>query len=678
MSDETTAAILEMLVSGNRLDIKAIRKRLPRNLDDVSGALERLQVEGKVRRTGKGSYALIETLGMVRGEMITRTDGSGRVRLDSGEQVNIDARDTRGAWHGDLVIVKILEPMPDMVNYRGGVVEVLARSQTRIAGVARRAGNGWLLDPVDPRLPRGVPLEADQENVTAGNIVTGKLDFSHQRPVAVLEATLGTPDSPGALIDAVCADLNLPGPFMEEVMEEAGQAALSPPAPGERLDLRNVFVVTVDPVDARDFDDAVSIEKLPEGGYRLGVHIADVACFVPPGSMVDAEARARGTSVYLPDRVIPMIPEVLSNGACSLRPNEDRFTRSVLLDYDRSGRRTDFRISPTVTRSRRRLTYEQALDLLNGDYDGDPELRELFSVFNELNDLLTVRKKERGALELGSAEFRTRFGGDGLPEAFDPVPDDRSHGMIENFMVEANRAVAEYCRWLSIPVLYRVHGEPASDAIDNLRGMLSAFELGFGNRGVPKPGQYNAMLENARELPQWPLIREASLRALQKAVYSPVNQGHYGLALESYMHFTSPIRRYPDLLVHQALAHHEKTGLAEGDRNMKLLGETASSLERRASQAEWDSQELMALLFLSRRTGSVFRGMVSDVKDFGVFVRLLDVPVEGLIPGPVLRRASVRLHGGGAPGMQVSVAVLEADPLKRRLALTPVPDRSVE
>jgi ribonuclease R len=177
-----------------------------------------------------------------------------------------------------------------------------------------------------------------------------------------------------------------------------------------------------------------------------------------------------------------------------------------------------------------------------------------------LNCTLEAAAVARGALDLGSAEFRTRFGGDGMPEGFDPVPDDMAHGMIENFMVEANRAVADYCRWLDLPVLYRVHGEPTPDSMDNLRNMLSPLGLGFGGRGVPEPVDYAVMLTRARKLPEWPLIRDASLRALQKAVYWPVNQGHYGLALDSYMHFTSPIRRYPDLIVHQALARYEKTG----------------------------------------------------------------------------------------------------------------------
>ncbi len=676
MPGETAKAILELLGSGARLDVKAIRKRLPSSLRDVDGALDELVREGLVRRSGKGAFALIETLGLTIGELVSRTDGSGRVKLSNGEQVNIEPRDTRGAWHGDRVMVRVLDPLPDLKSYRGRVTEVLERARVTVAGVTRRAGDGWVIDPVDPRLPRGIPLDPGGESLEQGQIVTGRLDFRGSRPGAVLESTLGGPDSPGPLIDSVCADRNLPGPFPDDVLEDAMRAAARDVVPGERLDARDLFTITVDPVDARDFDDAISVEELPDGAYRLGVHIADVAHYAPPGSMVDAEARARGTSIYLPDRVIPMIPEVLSNGACSLRPDHDRFTRSVFMDFAPDGRRTDFSVRPSVIRSRRRLTYEQALDLMRGDYAGDPELSHLFRSIVGLNGILERRREQRGALDLGSVEFRTRFGGDGLPEGFDPVPDDMAHGMIENFMVEANRAVADYCRWLDLPVLYRVHGEPAPESMDNLRGILSAYELGIGRKGVPEPLEYAAMLRRARKLPQWPIIREASLRALQKAVYSPSNLGHYGLALESYMHFTSPIRRYPDLVVHQALAHYERTGMAEGDVNMAVLAEACSGLERRAAQAEWDSVELMALLFLSSRRGTVFKGMVSEVKDFGVFVRLLSVPAEGLIPGPVLRRAPVRLAGGGAPGMMVSVAVLEADPLQRRLALTPVPDRN--
>lgn len=676
MPVDTPAAILSLLEGGARLDLKALRKRLPEECRDLDGALEELIRSGRVRRTGKGAYALLETLGMAAGELIARTDGSARVRLENGGQVNIEPRDTRGAWHGDRVLVRVLEPLPDLRSYRGRVEEILVRAQAAIAGVARRAGDGWVLDPVDPRFPRGIPMETPEEEPRAGSIVTGTLNFGGARPRALMEASLGEHGSPSVLIDSVCTDRGLPGEFSGEVLEEAERSAMAAWSSGDRTDLRGLFTVTVDPVDARDFDDAVSVEELPGGGFRLGVHIADVAFYVPPGSPVDAEARARGTSVYLPDRVIPMIPEVLSNGACSLRPDQDRLTRTVFLEYDGSGRRTDFSVAPSVIRSRRRLTYEQALDLMKGDYTGDPELEAFFAGVTRLNRTLEAAGVARGALDLGSAEFRTRFGGDGMPEGFDPVPDDMAHGMIENFMVEANRAVADYCRWLDLPVLYRVHGEPTPDSMDNLRNMLSPLGLGFGGRGVPEPVDYAVMLTRARKLPEWPLIRDASLRALQKAVYWPVNQGHYGLALDSYMHFTSPIRRYPDLIVHQALARYEKTGMAETDVNLGPLADWCSSLERRAAQSEWDSVELMALLFLSERRGSVFKGMVSDVKDFGVFVRLLDVPVEGFIPGPVLRRAPVKLFQGGRPGMQLSVAVLEADPLLRRLTLTPVPDRS--
>lgn len=678
MTADTAGAIVELLEAAGRLDVKALRKRLPQELRDVDGALERLLSEGRIARTGKGAYALIETLGMTTGELISRTDGSARVRLPNGEQVNIDPRDTRGAWHGDRVMVRVLEPMPDMRSYKGRVIEILERALTRIAGVSRRAGDGWVLDPVDPRLPRGIQLETGDTEIQAGKIVTGELDFRSARPRAILGETLGSPASPGALIDSVCTDRNLPGPFTDEVLEEAELAAVRPVNIVDRMDLRDLFTITVDPVDARDFDDAVSVEALPGGGYRLGVHIADVAFFAPPGSMVDAEARARGTSVYLPDRVIPMIPEVLSNGACSLRPDEDRLTRSVFMVFDGSGKRTDFSVRPTIIRSRRRLTYEQALDLMKGEYHGDPELEELFRLIMGLNRILNRRRDERGALDLGSVEFRTRFGGDGMPGGFDPVPDDMAHGMIENFMVEANRAVADYCLWLDLPVLYRIHGDPTPDSIDRLRVKLSALGASLGSKGVPDPLSYAAFLRKAKDLSQWPLIRQAALRALQKAVYSPSNLGHYGLALDSYMHFTSPIRRYPDLVVHQALAQYEAAGVADGDRNMNMLAELCSSLERRAAQSEWDSVELMALLYLSERRGSAFRGMVSDVKDFGLFVRLLDVPVEGFIPAPILRRAPIRLAGGGTPGMILSVAVIDADPLLRQLTLTPVPDRSTQ
>ncbi len=359
-----------------------------------------------------------------------------------------------------------------------------------------------------------------------------------------------------------------------------------------------------------------------------------------------------------------MIPEVLSNGACSLQPDTDRLSKTVLIRYDNRGKRMDYNVFSSTIRSRKRLNYGEALDILEGGSGEDSELNGAFNHFAALNSLLDQQREKRGAVDLGASEFRTIFNDDGTPGGFAPVPDDKAHRMIENFMVEANRAVAEFCRWLELDVLYRVHGDPAQEAADKLRRTLSIFGFSLPGQGPPSASSLSSAVQEARDTPLFPLVRDAVLRSMQKAVYSPVNTGHYGLALRNYMHFTSPIRRYPDLIVHQAITAHEQGRAPRRNRSMAEEAESCSALERRAEAAERTATELMALLYLSGQTGEVFRGVIRDSVDFGLFVRLLDVPVEGLLHSSAMKRYSGFLPPRKEPGTPLSVSVESADPWK--------------
>jgi len=665
--------VLDLLAStGERLNIQAINSRLP-DVADRTGAVETLLKEGLIWHAGKGRYAVLKTLGMEAGAIRMHSDGSAVVFTGEPDsiRVTLEKGNTGGALDGDTVIVRLLEPVVHSRGYNGRVVDILKRFRTRIAGIARKRGDRWFLDPLDPKVKGNIPLDPGDNEIRQGDLIGCLIEYGKSSVKVSALSSIGSPDSPSALIDSVCTDMDLPEEFPENVLRESDSVCASPSAHSSRKDLRDIYALTVDPVDARDFDDAISIESLPEGGYRLGVHIADVSAYAIPGSLVDNEALKRGTSVYLPDRVIPMIPEILSNGACSLQPGEDRLTKTVFINYDSRGKRLDFSVFSSQIKSRKRLNYAEAFAILSGEPSSDPELNRKFILFAELNKLLDTVRESRGAVDLGASEFRTEFDGSGYPSGFSRVSDDVSHRMIENFMVEANSAVAEFCRWLELDVLFRVHGDPAPEASEKLRRTLSIYGFNVPGQMSPRASSLSRAVKEAEGTPLYPIVRDAVLRSMKKAVYSPENSGHYGLALRNYMHFTSPIRRYPDLIVHQAITAYEEGEVPVRSDTTGELAVLCSQLERRAAAAERATTELMALLFLSREIGGVFRGVIRDKTDFGLFIRLLEVPVEGLLHVSALKKYRHFVPPDLSPGAEIYVSVEKADPVERKLSLLP-------
>lgn len=665
--------------SDSMFNLQQIKQHLSVSDPDLAGTVEYLVDKGSLCPAGKKSWALPEKLGMATGYLKVRGGGSGFV-ISAAERTEIDQRHMGNALDRDKVVVRRFDDFPQfdvrrrMYFYRGRIVRVIGRGREGFSGVARRAGKGWVVDPLDPVLPRPVVLRlpGSGEEPETGRVVYVTLQYEKSGSFhAVLRANLGNISTPAVFIDAVVSDFGIQKKFPENVLEEAEITASTSMAQENRKDLRNSFTITIDPVDARDFDDAVSIQKSGDG-FTLGVHIADVAWYVRPGSLLDTEALLRGTSVYLPDRVIPMLPEILSNGACSLRPEEDRLTRSVLLEYDKTGRRLDFSIVPSIIRSDRRLTYDEALNCLKGQTD-DKILESLFGNFAELSRLLGERRTDRGSLDLGSSDFRVLFDESGWPSGFREIPDDDAHRMIENFMIEANRAVADFCTWSELPVLYRVHDEPDPDAAEKLREGLREMGVHLPGKRVPQPGELRKLIEKSKDTPGFTLIKEMVLRSMKKAVYSSLNSGHYGLALRSYTHFTSPIRRYPDLYLHQVLQLNERNLMPSNRFHPSKLADCTSSAEQTAAKAERTSDKIMALFFLTRQTGKVFNGVVSGVENFGVFVRLLEVPIEGLIPFWVLKKRgySSESCGNFRKGESIVVKILSVDIMDRKLTLEP-------
>lgn len=617
----------------------------------VGAALEELAGEGLLVETTGGRYAEPSTLGILMGRLKVRTSGSACL-LTGGERVEMDPRKLDGAIDGDVVHAR--------TGLRGGsVLRVLERTRPGVSGVLRRAGDGWLLDPMDPSLPRGFSVEGPVEGLAQGMIAWGDMGPVGHRPTVRMRGVVSARPTPAAYVESVVRDLGMDPGYPADAVGEAVRAVGQGPG-GGRVDYTAQPCVTIDPVDARDFDDAVFVEPAGEG-WRLFVHIADVSAYVRPGGALDREAMARGTSVYLPDRVLPMLPEELSCDACSLRPGEPRPARSVVMEFDSSGRRTDFRLERSMIRSSARMTYEEVFEVMGGA----PSVHSAgVAGMTALSRLLDAERTRRGALDLGGDEFRVEFGPDGWPEGFARVPDDESHRLVENFMVEANRAVAEHCGWLDLPALYRVHGAPGRESAARLARDLGALGVPVPRGGLHGGAALGRLLEGLRGSPVHPLAREAVLRSLSKAVYSASDSGHHGLALRSYLHFTSPIRRYPDLVVHRALDGWEPDPDGPG---LDALAEMCSGAEQRAESAERDCVELMALLHLSRHPAGEFRGVVSGVEDYGVFVRLLDVPVDGLAPSRLQSR-SIPVEGL-RPGTPVRVEAYSVDPDLRQLTL---------
>ncbi|MBN1435228.1 RNB domain-containing ribonuclease [Candidatus Fermentibacterales bacterium] len=672
--EEEVVSILERQ-GGAVLSMDSIRKSLDDPPGDFSDRLEQLVSRGVIWPVGRRSYALPSTVNLVRGRIRLRRSGSA-VLPPAGEgqgPVEIDRRRVGDALDGDLVMVRL---MPTPVSGRGRsraarqgrVLAVLERKRTRLSGVLlREASRRWFVRPLDPALPESLPVRGKPPSGTrSGCVVLCDLDFDGGAGVIVRKA-LGDSGSPHALIDGLVAGaLGPETDFPDRLVSAAEESASRFPDGSPRKDLRDWLTLTIDPADARDFDDAVSVRKA-DGEILLGVHIADVALFVTPGSDLDEEAYRRATSTYLPDRVIPMLPEALSAGACSLRPGEDRPARSVLLRFREDGELIGSSIERSVIRSSARLTYEEVQAYLTGqDEPGLPGLSGSLGVMKGLATALASRRRERGGIDLGSDEYGVVFDEEGWPSIVEQTADDDSHRLVEMFMVQANSAVAEYCRWSGLPVLYRVHPPPGRFSGERLKQELSGLGIRLPGSREIGPSFLQRVLDEHGGGARGSMVREMVLRSLSRAVYSPRSDGHFGLALRDYMHFTSPIRRYPDLLVHQVLAVLDEGSFPSALRPLTAAASHTSEAERDAEALERSSIELMALLDLSRRTGEVFGGVVTGSTDFGAFIRLEGLPVEGLLH--VSRARAVRQL---QPGSEIRVEVTSVDVLGGRVSLAP-------
>jgi ribonuclease R len=613
--------------------------------------LRDLERSGQIARIRKNRFVLPAEADLVTGKLSINQAGYGFLTNETpGEpDIFIAAENTGTAMHGDRVVVRITRDIPyarakkGRGRPEGRVIRILERARDTIVGTLQQSHKFYYVVADDPRMVHNVYVRLPRAGTfpkmpARGDKVVVRLEpweSRHVNPEGEIIERLGPASAPGIDMLSIIRKYDLPTAFPKDVLDEAAQVSETV---DERMlegreDLREKFILTIDPDDARDFDDAIHVEKIGSGGgWSLGVHIADVSAYVKPGDAFDREARRRGNSVYLPDRVIPMLPERLSNGVCSLNPKVNRLTHSVFIYFDKNGRAKSARFSKSVIRSARRLTYKEAYAILKSN--GTDELSERLHTAWELASLLRKNRFKHGSLDLDFPEVKVRVDAESRPIRLERVENDQSHQLIEEFMLAANEAVARELRHRGIPTIYRVHEDPDPEKLAEYREFVLSFGYKVGD--LSHRAEIQRFLASTRGKPEEQALKIGLLKSLKRARYAPQPLGHYGLAKANYLHFTSPIRRYADLVVHRALAERQSTHRSRTDMHrIESIADHISATERNAAEAEIDAVRIMTLEFFERqlemRNPQVFRATVIDVRNYGLVVELPDVLTTGLI-----------------------------------------------
>ncbi len=612
--------------------------------EELKEVLDILVEEGKAGISKKGKYGKPEAFS-VNGIFSGHPRGFGFVSVEGMEQdVFIPEDRTRGALHGDRVQITIENTVPGR-RPEGSVIRILEHANREVVGYYQKSKNFGFVLPDNQKLSQDVfiPAQKDMGAVTGHKVVAAITDFGGpgRKPEGRIVEILGHVNDPGTDILSIVRAYGLPEQFPEEVMEEAERISeeITEAEKNGRLDLRNLQTVTIDGEDAKDLDDAVTLTK--EGDrYRLGVHIADVSHYVREGGALDQEALRRGTSVYLVDRVIPMLPHRLSNGICSLNEGCDRLALSCIMEINTKGEILDHQIEETVIRVDRRMTYTAVKGILE---DQDEALIEeyqdfvpLFQQMKELSDILRERRRKRGAIDFDFPESKILLDEEGRPVDIKPYERNGATKLIEDFMLAANETVAEDFFWRQIPFLYRTHDNPDPEKMKELATFIHNFGLFLKTaHGETHPKELQKLLDKVENTPQEALISRLTLRSMKQAKYTAVCSGHFGLAASYYTHFTSPIRRYPDLQIHRIIKESLKSGLKESrtahyEAILPEVAAKASALERRADEAERETEKMKKCEYMSRFIGEEFDGVISGVTNWGLYVELPNT-VEGMI-----------------------------------------------
>lgn len=602
--------------------------------------------EGSIVKIRKNRLGLPEKLNLVVGKLTLNKSGFGFVQAEDGkEEVYINKDDVGTAWNGDKVVVRIYGRQTGK-SREGTIIKILERANQIVVGTFKRGKNFFFVQPDDKRFTRDIYVAEPGQAEEGQKVVVSLEEWQDKylNPEGKIKEILGYPDDPGVDILTLIREYQLPVEFPGEIEGEAEKLSQRIPELEyrTRVDFRDKICFTIDPWDAKDHDDAVSLEKLENGNYLLGVHIADVSYYVKENSRLDKEALSRGNSVYLADRVIPMLPERLSNQICSLRPGEEKLTYSCLMEIDPKGKVIKYRIAKSLIQSRAKLNYDE----VQAFFDTGKSNKNLSGVEQTLKEMLKLsqilhqKRIAKGSLDFDLPEAKVLIGKDG--RVLDIFKQERleSHRLIEEFMLLANQCVAKYASSLKVPFLYRVHDQPDREKIENFAEFISTLGYEFTlekKDSVMSPKRIQRFLNSAEGTPQEELINELLLRSLKKACYQPENTGHFGLAFSHYTHFTSPIRRYPDLLIHRLLKELEETKNYAPERRAYLqeklpfIGKFTSDRERLADEVEQESIKLKQIEYLKDRLGEHFSGIISGILPFGFFVRLDDLLAEGLV-----------------------------------------------
>ncbi len=658
-------------------------------------SLRELVRDGKVLRTKRGLYGPAPSMNLLQGRFEAHADGYGFLVPDEPGKPDhfIPARHTLGAMGGDHVLARVERPE----RREAAIIKILARGSKRFVG--RLEGtfrNAWViprykrggLDLLIPEVPPGLAAPGDW---VVAEIV--KFPELGRPPEGRILKSLGPVESPPQDISVIIEEYGLHRRFPSPVKKEA--AAFPPEFPKEtirgRKDFRSLLTVTIDGERARDFDDAVSVQTLPGKGYVLWVHIADVSYYVRPGSAIDAEAQVRGTSVYFPDRVLPMLPPELSSDLCSLKPGLDRLSMSVELHFDASGQRVHADFWKSIINSNRRLTYTEAAKVIETPdplEHGEDDVNVAVLQMQQLARLLRQRRRDRGSLDFDLPEPEILLDLEGKPEDIIVAPRNDAHRLIEEFMLAANEAVAEHLDRPELQMVFRIHEEPDPEHIAFALKLLKEAGLRVRHKSLSSRNVAR-ILEETEGLPSGRVLHYHILRALKTARYSPDNLGHFGLASTCYTHFTSPIRRYPDLMVHRTLRGllsrgKEVSGEETSREDFRNLCLHCSQTERNADKAERESAKSLRAWFMKDKVGEEFDGFVEDVKSAGIRVRLKDYFVDGFIPVSALtddyylfHEASMTLAGRHSGrrfrlGQEIRVRVARVSIEERAIIFGPV------
>ena len=611
--------------------------------DELEEVLNALLEEGKIELSKKGKYSKARNK-LIIGHFVGHTRGFGFVEQEEGEDIFIPETQTGGAMHGDEVQVVLL---PDGSGRRqeGRIVKIITRANTQIVGTFEKNKTFGFVRPDNQKLGPDifVPMERSKGAVTGHKVVVELTDYGKdgKKPEGKVVEILGHINDPGTDILSIVRGYDLPMEFPERVLRQAenvGKPVSAADMQG-RLDLRDWQAVTIDGEDAKDLDDAITL-TLEGEYYRLGVHIADVTNYVQEHSALDAEALERGTSVYLVDRVIPMLPHTLSNGICSLNAGEDRLALSCIMKIDKKGNVIDHELAETIIRVDRRMSYTAVKKILaEKDEETIQEYRELVPMFEcmeELAAILREKRRSRGSIDFDFPETKMILDEAGRPLEIRPYERNVATKIIEDFMLIANETVAQDFFWQELPFVYRTHENPDPEKIQKLAAFINNFgySLRIGQEEV-HPKELQKLLVKIEDTPEEALISRLTLRSMKQAKYTTINTGHFGLATRYYCHFTSPIRRYPDLQIHRIIKENLRGRLNEErithyDGLLPQVASLTSRLERRAEEAERECEKLKKVEYMSERIGEVYEGVISGITSWGIYVELPNT-IEGMV-----------------------------------------------